>query len=847
MFAPNLDHSLISILGFVIGLETWFEPKPGLNVVYGKNGVGKSTLVNFIETICDSGRASKDSSRSNAEGGAGRVVVGLIAPGIVEWADSIAREIEKLSGSWRKIRAFDDGFRRYDKEIINHLVPKATEEHEWSDIQVYQELSRVTGEGVEEIERAIASLRADSDSAKDNNFGLVCELTRQILQGRFDAEMVSQITNALRTTLRYHYTEWSLESAGILDINERLAKYGIPILVVDEFVVTANNLESFRFGELFILFVDVIIGRLQYELNDVIIDVEEISGEQERLENFNTGKPLTFSSVRNDADEVIGIVARAIYEQLSNPLISYNREFTDGYSVRLLFKTDGISNVGEHTTTLEKLRLTWNEVLNGQESRSFEDQVLAAWLYSSLVLCVEKFEWGTKATDSLPFYELSFSLGKLQNLPFDLIRLDRDFDIPTVVAGLAAETLGKDFFEALAFLEEDEAFDDQLSTFVKPLNDAFEPVSRFIASMGIGIDGLRAVVSPWVNDWLSGNGIVLRCSIDTYELGFERLSTAQQYWVKAALLLVAASKSNTPVVVIADEPDQSLHERAAFSVMESLVQSGLDVIVSSHSVAALRTRNATLHHLEVGPRRQRTITDVAIGEDVLVAAERLGTTPYDLLSLKRMMVLVEGSHDAAVVGKLIKTSDIHSLLDRVLVVPMRGVRNVMSAADSILVTEFSDLNVLVIVDNGRNEVFKPLLDDLRERYAAGATEKELKQVLASRRLGLDISYEERTLFDLLERAIHRGILNRLELYAFSVGDVVELLPASKFGSQLGWDELRRDYSANRLGMDFKSWLRETHKISVSVRTVERAFEEADALHPELIRLLQQIELGSSVA
>ena len=847
MFAPNSDYSLMSIPGFVIGLETWFEPKPGLNVVYGKNGVGKSTLINFLEAICDSGRGSKDSSRSNAEGGAGRVVVGLNAPAIVEWADSTAREIEKINGLRRKIRPFDDGIRFYDKEIINHLVPKTPEEHEWSDIQVYQELSRVTGEEVEEIERVIASLRADSNSAEDHNFGLVCELTRRILQGRFDAEIVNQITDALRTTLRYHYTEWSLESASVSDINERLAKYGIPNLDVDEFVITANNLESFRFGELFILFVDVIIGRLQYELNDEIIDVEEIFGEQERLDDFNTGKPLTFSSVRNDADEIIGIVARAIYEQLSNPLLSYERDFLNGYSVRLLFKTADISSAGEHATTLEKLRLTWNEV-DGQESLSFDDKVLCCWLDSSLVLSRQKFGWATtKATDSLTFYELIFPFGKLKTLPFELIRLDRDFDIPTVLAGVAAETLGKDFFEALAFLEEDEAFDDQLSTFVKPLNDVFEPVSRIITSMRIGIDGFRAVVSPWVNDWLSGNGIELKYSIDTYELGFERLSTAQQYWVKAALSLVAASKSNTPVLVIADEPDQSLHERAAFSVMESLVHSGLDVVVSSHSVAALRTRNATLHHLEVGPRRQRTITDVAIGEDVLVAAERLGTTPYDLLSLKRMMVLVEGSHDAAVVGKLIKTSVFHSLLDRVLVVPMRGVRNVMSAADSILVTEFSELNVLVIVDNGRNEVFKPLLNDLRERYSAGDTEKELKQVLASRRSGLDISFEERTLFDLLERAIHRGILNRLELYAFSVGDVVELLPASKFGSQLGWDELRRDYSANRLGMDFKSWLRETHKISVSVRTVEKAFEEADSLHPELIRLLQQIELGSSVA
>lgn len=310
--------------------------------------------------------------------------------------------------------------------------------------------------------------------------------------------------------------------------------------------------------------------------------------------------------------------------------------------------------------------------------------------------------------------------------------------------------------------------------------------------------------------------------------------------------LVAAQKTNSRVLILADEPDRSLHERAAHNAMAALGDSGLDVIVSSHSVAALRTRNATLHHLEVDANRRRTVSEVAVGNDVLVAAERLGTTPYDLLSLKRMIVLVEGAHDEAVIGRLLSLSDNKLLSDRVLIAAMRGVKNVVTAADSVLVTEFSELSLLVVVDNGRNDVFKPILSELRELDSAGASEKELKKILTIHRKGHDASFEERMLFDLLERAIHRGVLRRLDLFALSVGDVIELLPAVGFGSSLSWEELRKQYQRSGFRTDFKDWLRETQQISVSVRTIEEAFDKSDSVHPELTRLLQEIELGCSI-
>jgi hypothetical protein len=848
----------------MIDSDLWFEPKQGLNIIYGKNGVGKSTLINFIDAIVrrptitavwdvndSQNNFPERTNRSPAEQGEGRVVVRLAAPTLVDLADGWAEEVRIESGLRRRRRGLDNRWLRKREEserVARLLASPSGRTTKWTDEQVHQGIAQLTGRTPDEVKALIDSLPDDLVNDNDTRMGLLFELTKQILQNQFNPEAVRSVTDALRATLEFHYTEWSPESAVVEDINERLSTYGIDMsLELDDPMVTRDNLRDLRYNELYLLFVDVIIGRLQHELSDVPLDVGHFYADDHgRLDDFDDSNPLTFSSVRTDAEDIIGIVARAVIEQRTSPLVSYGPHDGPGQSrsVHLLLRTSDPEGVGEHTALLEKRRLEWSK-LSERDHLSFEDQVLNTWLVESMVIGPLQLDFKSYESGTLPFYELRFPIGTVEQAPFEVFRLDDNLDLDRVLAVVAEKTLDRELFEALAIIEDVESDGSDLARLINPLNEVFKPVSDFIASLGIGIDAIEAKVVSSVSAWLSGQGIQLRFRTSTRNVRFGQLSTAQQFWVKAGMKLVAAQKSDSRVLVIADEPDRSLHERAAYNVMEAIAATGLDAVMSSHSIAALRTRRATLHHLEIGPYSRRTISEVALGEDVLVAAERLGTTPYDLLSLKRMMVLVEGAHDAAVVGRLIEISENKRLADRILVAPMRGVRNVVSAADSILLTEFSELNLLVIVDNGRNEIFKPILDELREGDSQGASEKQLKQVLQSHRSNREATYEERMLFDLLERAIHRGILRRLDLFALSVGDVVELLPADGFGSALGWEELRRQYQLSNLRTDFKTWLRESHQISVSVRTVEKAFDNSDSLHPELIRLLQEIELGCS--
>jgi ABC-type lipoprotein export system ATPase subunit len=863
MAQKALQSSLVSIRGFVIDPDIWFEPKPGLNVIYGKNGVGKSTLINFIEAIGSApvvsrgwasgqqkSQQAKRSSRSEAEQGVGRVVVNVKAPELVAMADELALEIKRGNRAGvRRVSLPYGQWRDEAKKIAQLLAKKPTEQTEWTDEEVFEGIAGFTDQSPTDVMQAVDSLRQETGTSEMESAGLLWEVTKQILQKRLDPNPVRKITEALRKTVSYHYTEWEPESALVTEINERLSSFGIDDRFESESTVVSSALiKELQFGDLFLLYVDVIICRLQYELNESVLDVDSYCGDEHgRLAEFEDDNPLSYSSVHSDVDEVIGIVARAVFEQRISLHVSYDYHYgpATGHPLRLLFMTAEPDGIGVHTAEFEKLRQSWNDMYAKEES-SFEDDVCRTWLLDSAVVGVERLDSLTSISESLPIYEMHFPMGEVKELPFEVFRLDDNLELDKVVSELAAMSLDKELFEALALLNEDDIVGDQLSEFVKPLMTVIEPVEQFITALGIGIDGIQIEVSSRVRDWISGKGIGLSFLVSPRNVSFDRLSTAQQYWVKAGMRLVAAKSMNSRVLVLADEPDGSLHERAAYNVMEALGDSGLDIVVSSHSVAALRTRKATLHHLEVAANRRRTVSEVAVGNDVLVAAERLGTTPYDLLSLKRMMVLVEGAHDEAVIGRLLSLSENKLLSDRVLIAAMRGVKNVVSAADSVLVTEFSELSLLVVVDNGRNEMFKPILSELRELDSTGASEKELKKILASHRKSQDASFEERMLFDLLERAIHRGILRRLDLFALSVGDVIELLPVAGFGSSLTWEELRQQYQRSGLRTDFKAWLRETHQISVSVKTIEEAFDNSDSVHPELTRLLQEIELGCSV-
>ena len=110
---------------------------------------------------------------------------------------------------------------------------------------------------------------------------------------------------------------------------------------------------------------------------------------------------------------------------------------------------------------------------------------------------------------------------------------------------------------------------------------------------------------------------------------------------------------------------------------------------------------------------------------------------------------MEGAHDVQVVASLLALSNTPHLADRVLVAGMVGVQNLATAADSLIVTEFTDLHVLAVSDNGRTERLRAVLDHARQEVSAGSSPQAAIKMCGLRDLRRRASYEERALLDLM--------------------------------------------------------------------------------------------------
>jgi hypothetical protein len=176
------------------------------------------------------------------------------------------------------------------------------------------------------------------------------------------------------------------------------------------------------------------------------------------------------------------------------------------------------------------------------------------------------------------------------------------------------------------------------------------------------------------------------------------------------------------------------------------------------------------------------------------------------------------------------------------------VRNLAGAADWLIVSDFTDLHVVVVCDNGRHDTIAPVLDQARMLAGEGLSPRRVVRECGLAQLAQRASSEERALVDLIERAIIRNATHRIHLYLLPWPDIIELLPPSSFGLAQPWSALRREYArAGVKPVDFKSWLRATRNAGISMRSIGKAFDELDTVPEPLHGLLREIEVVSSLA
>ena len=380
---------------------------------------------------------------------------------------------------------------------------------------------------------------------------------------------------------------------------------------------------------------------------------------------------------------------------------------------------------------------------------------------------------------------------------------------------------------------------DRVATLDRGLRRAGAGVAR----MDIGLLDLRFQVNDSFADWIDGRpGRIQALDAPSGRwVDFEVLSGAQQLIVGTAVRLAAETDEVAALIVMGDEFDGGLHQTGVRSLYRYIDEISRAAFIATHSPTALAMNSFSRMHVSRDGQGCLTVAPWSPSGSFGLESTVLGVDVLQLLATVRVVVLVEGNHDKTVIESLL---DANSLGDAnrgdILVLPMRGHRAISTIADSFIWMDFIDAHVVALVDNAiqqkLTEAHELAVGLIRSGTSPANVVKKLVQSIKTTRK----TPEEETLFELLQRAIHTGNLNRLTLRGLQRGDIIEYLPPEAFGLAEEWQQLRSEHLTYGARRDFKSFLREDKAARISERTIREAVENLTSIHPELASIISDV-------
>ena len=846
-------------VGLRSGEDVWISPQDGLNLIYGKNGSGKSTVLSSLGKLFRHPLEDAELDEKSGDSNYLKLATAFFeidSVFVVQYYDFLlSKFLEHLEKESIEEPSFKKDFRSRTLSIFDAISSGITNPQ--IDFGISEE------DSVVDLNRYLEEFDEWSRSVEViDGFEEVIPLIRGNLKEEgvkifFDTADSIQLFDSIRKGLREAYSE-IYSDLTVDEANFRLEYFGLETRL-DEDALLDRSLSSSLWSELLELYLVTLVCDYYRVLH---IEASE----------WDEDKQLDSSVTLVDAAPSIRSIAQAVLLALENQLDSPTFWVEPSLRRDLKFGRIGLAlgrtntdlilneNIEELTSGAFKAYENLHQILNGSIETSDNFTALMYFSFTQTVISGAGVrDWMDRherydAFWSNEKYLLIDRLGAftLESIPIQTVFLDRQIDLDQIAqrtfASLVSSNLETVTFEVANW----ETFSDiEFSGHgTSSIENFVQIVSNFLTRLDIGITKCEFKYSKDVREWVSGESaqfIFFTSVSDTSGISMADLSSGQQYWVSAAFQICYAEQTGLRYLLIADEPERGLHQRAVLSAFESLKSLSGTSIVSTHSVSALGMAGAHLLHLEKGDDGKVRVTEPYLGDDVTSAAKRFGTTPFDLFLMKRALVVVEGAHDVEVVRGLGGLSFSGSLLDRLIVVPARGVRNVATIADSVVITEFTTLHILVIVDNGRAEVLNGVINRASTALMEGKSEKQAIIISGIPELTRDASPEERFMFDLIERAIHRRVINRLHVFALSVPDIVDLLPEKSFGLHSSWPELRAEYSRSGNRDGFKNWLKSQYGTSISSRTVRKAFDELDNVEGDLKRILDELEIVSSLS
>ena len=390
------------------------------------------------------------------------------------------------------------------------------------------------------------------------------------------------------------------------------------------------------------------------------------------------------------------------------------------------------------------------------------------------------------------------------------------------------------------------------------LRKIVEDVGLIVSQLESGLSSLRLSVENGLDSWLKGRAFELEAKLVDSEhwIDFSSLSEAQKNSVKFGIAIsgfpevtifssgVGVRENLARAFVVGDEVDAGLHISAVENLYRVIAQNARSSFITSHSPVALRSNWGAKLHLFKEDSGRIALERLEVGSASNDLAERFGVTVSDLLALIRCVVFVEGEHDKVCLDLLLghMWTDL-SVKSQTLVVPTRGHRFMSSAADSEIVVRYTSSEILLVVDNVKKSQLEKLIKEASELLKSGKSSKQVRTLCGFDALRKSASEEELTLIDVIERAIDNGRVSRLHIFGFSVHDIIMMFPPEKFGLSFSWEELGEDFLLHRRKrQNFKDFLREKYDVKISLREITKVIESLDQGWPE-----ELLNLGNKIA
>ena len=851
----------------------WLEPRNGLNVIYGKNGTGKSSVIGSL--MAEKGRAVfylRDVLNAKSENS-------LDLSEYMVWISLAATAIEKVSTGQGDF-------------LTNHLESEeyfesVSASHAWSSLKWPQQANNKVGFGVvgvptpagkallleclisvgAEWEEQAEGIEADDPSEWRSE--LLVNAKAALVRAETLIREGGTLPSLFMRAVNYQEGEPLLLARVRSAINEAIFGDVVPEKFGGDSdvdgasdasdvvsILESGHRVSFRTGPLTEIYgnqldpIEVLVEQKSWHLRGVMSsecsDSMDLPEWAEWAGELPESGPL--SQVFAEPEEVIETFKTAIRNLVDEGFVALERswdrdELTPSYAIRVPETLDDISS--------DEARVFFSRI-RACTSTPMEDgpDVLAGFMYLD-ALGMLALEWVDVAG---PKYLLVRSFDSTpMEFPLRIIDLAATPDLKAVAFGLSKLAMKG---ATLMMTEGDEEDEDSVVMPGLPAVEAMlAEANKMLKSLEIGLTEVRLLLNTRPSDFFEGRQPVLRFGVEQSGmwLTYEMLSSAQQRWVN--ILLNILSNLHVPryaTLFVCDEPDMGVHQGAARQVLEFLAELPIPTVVTSHSAVSFQIDRSHLVHLSVeklNERSIRVISEPVLSDDVARAAAQLGVSTLDLLALKRLLVVGEGEHDVAVFEGLIGLTRDSKTRQRSLITAARGARNLLSTVEARIVTDYTDMHVLSIADNIRaariTAVRDKLLEGEREGLPAGRNIK-LSGLIELRQ---DSRFEERVLFDLLERCAQRRMLDRFHVFGLGRKDVIEYLPASAFGLTDGWEKLRSDFDQFRGAerLDFKDWLRRERGAEISTRRIRSAFDSLDSVDSELLQLLSEIEIRAAVS